>query len=216
MVPSRLLSQYCLPERCPTSTRSTSAIRCASASICKVMKCTMAGHDGLADGQVLRMDTSVITALAALAGAAIGGLTSVVASWLTQRSQAREQRLAHYQLRRQNIYKEFIELASKLYIHALQNDKRDVSALMGLYAEIAKIRALSSASVVDSADQIIKKASSRSRMGHFWPISISCLLFCRCGHVGNALALSIMSTATLRAHVVEWSTRPCLARQSSR
>src|SRR5262249_35965191 len=67
-------------------------------------------HDGLADGQVLRMDTSVITALAALAGAAIGGLTSVVASWLTQHSQAREQRLAHYQLRPQNIYKEFIEL----------------------------------------------------------------------------------------------------------
>src|SRR5262245_43450177 len=87
----------------------------------------------------------VITALAALAGAAIGGLTSVVASWLTHRSQAREQRLAYYQLRRQNIYKEFIELASKLYIHALQNDKSDVSALMGLYAEIAKMRALSSA-----------------------------------------------------------------------
>jgi len=103
------------------------------------------------------MDTSVITALAALAGAAIGGLTSVMASWLTQRSQAREQRLAHYQLRRQNIYKEFIELASKLYIHALQNDKADVSALMGLYAEIAKMRALSSARVVDSADQIVKK-----------------------------------------------------------
>src|SRR5215831_14077016 len=157
MVPSRLLSQYCLPERCPTSTRSTSAIRCASASICKAVRLARAGHDGLADGQVLRMDTSVITALAALAGAAIGGLTSVMASWLTQRSQAREQRLAHYQLRRQNIYKEFIELASKLYIHALQNDKADVSALMGLYAEIAKMRALSSASVVDSADQIVKK-----------------------------------------------------------
>jgi hypothetical protein len=39
-------------------------------------------------------------------------------------------------------------------------------------------------------------ASSRDRVGRFWPISINCLLlFCRCGHVGNALALSIMSTA---------------------
>jgi hypothetical protein len=78
------------------------------------------------------MDTSVITALAALGGAAIGGLTSVVASWSIQRAQAREQRLAYYQLRRQNVYKEFIEQASKLYIHALRNDKADVSALMGL------------------------------------------------------------------------------------
>jgi hypothetical protein len=103
------------------------------------------------------MDTSVITAFAALAGAAIGGLTSVAASWLTQRAQSREQRLAHYQLRRQNLYREFIELASKLYIHALQNDKADVSALMGLYAEISKMRVLSTARVVDSADQIVKK-----------------------------------------------------------
>src|SRR5262249_45223440 len=60
-----------------------------------------------------------------------------------------------YQLRRQNLYKEFIELASKLYIHALQNDKADVSALMGLYAEISKMRVLSTARVVDSADQIV-------------------------------------------------------------
>jgi hypothetical protein len=99
------------------------------------------------------MDTSVITALAALAGAAIGSLTSVVASRSIQRAQAREQRLASYQLRRQNVYKEFIEQASKLYIHALQNE----SALMGLYAEISKMRVLSSARVVDNADQIVKK-----------------------------------------------------------
>ena len=110
-----------------------------------------------ADGQVLRMDTSVITAFAALAGAVIGGLTSVVATWLIQRAQAREQRLAHYQLRRQELYKEFIEQASKLYIHALQNDKPDVSGLVALYAEISRMRVLSSARVIDSADQIVKK-----------------------------------------------------------
>jgi hypothetical protein len=80
----------------------------------------------LLHGKVPRMDTSVITATAALAGAAIGGFTTVMATWLVQRAQAREQRLAHYQLRRQDLYREFIEQASKLYIHALQNDKPDV------------------------------------------------------------------------------------------
>jgi hypothetical protein len=103
------------------------------------------------------MDTSVVTALAALGGAAIGGLTSVLASWLTQRAQARMAQLAHYQLRRQELYKEFIEQASTLYIHALQNDKPDVSGLMGLYAEISRMRVLSSARVIDSADQIVKR-----------------------------------------------------------
>jgi len=102
------------------------------------------------------MDTSVITALAALAGAIIGGVTSGVASWLSQRAQARIQQLSHYQLRRQDLYKEFIEQASKLYIHALQNDKPDVSGLVGLYAEVSRMRALSSTRVVNSADQIVK------------------------------------------------------------
>ena len=110
---------------------------------------------GLADG--LRMDTSAITALAALAGALIGGLTSVIASWLSQRAQAKTEQLSHYQFRRQELYKEFIEQASRLYIHALQNDKPDVSGLMGLYAEISRMRVLSSARVIDSADQIVKK-----------------------------------------------------------
>jgi hypothetical protein len=103
------------------------------------------------------MDTSIITGLAALAGAAIGGFTSLVAAWLTQRQQQRAEQLAHYQLRRQDLYKEFIERASELYIHALQNDKPDVSGLMRLYAELSRMRILSTPTVVESADQIVKR-----------------------------------------------------------
>jgi hypothetical protein len=103
------------------------------------------------------MNASVVTALAALAGAAIGGLTSVIASWLAQHTQARAQRIAQNQIRRQKLYKEFIERSSKLYLHALQNDDADVSALMGLYAQVSRMRILSSAAVVDSADQILKE-----------------------------------------------------------
>jgi hypothetical protein len=106
------------------------------------------------------MNASVVTAVAALMGAAIGGLTSVLASWLTQHAQAKAQRLTEDQLRRQEIYKEFIKDAAKLYIHALQSDKADVSGLMGLYADVSRMRVLSSASVVDSADQIVKKITN--------------------------------------------------------
>jgi hypothetical protein len=110
----------------------------------------------LAENQVLRMDTSLITGFAALAGAAIGSFTSSVAAWLTQREQQRAERLAHYQLRRQDLYKEFIERASELYIHALQNDKADTSGLMRLYAELSRMRILCTPAVVESADQIVK------------------------------------------------------------
>ena len=103
------------------------------------------------------MDNSVITALAALAGAAVGGVMTVFASWLSQHAQARTQWIAHNQALRQELYREFIEQSSKLYVHALQNNNADVVALMGLYAELSRMRIMSSAAVADSADRMLKK-----------------------------------------------------------
>ena len=54
-------------------------------------------------------------------------------------------------------YRVFIDQASKLYIEALQNDHPDVSALMALYAQVSRMRVLSSTSVVECADQIVRK-----------------------------------------------------------
>jgi len=102
------------------------------------------------------MNASVISALAALAGAAIGGLTSVVASWLTQQMQARTQQLVRDQGRRQKLYRDFIEEASSFYVDALQHDKADVSSLIRLYAKISRMRVLSSPKVIESADKIAR------------------------------------------------------------
>jgi hypothetical protein len=103
------------------------------------------------------MNTSVLTALAALAGAAIGSVSTVIASWLAQYAQARTQRRAQNQVVRQELYRQFIEESSKLYLHALQNDHADLAALMGLYAELSRMRILSSVKVVGSADQLLRK-----------------------------------------------------------
>lgn len=102
------------------------------------------------------MDASVISALAALLGAGIGGLTSVLASWLNQHTQARAQWLAQDKTRRQELYKEFIEEASRSHIDSLQNDTPNLPALIGLYAKISRMRIMSSPNVVDSADQIVR------------------------------------------------------------
>ena len=42
-------------------------------------------------------------------------------------------------------------------LHALQNDEPDVSALMTLYAQVSRMRVVCSTSVVECADQIVKK-----------------------------------------------------------
>jgi hypothetical protein len=103
------------------------------------------------------MDASVISALAALAGATVGGLTSVLASWLVQRTQARAQWLAQDTFRRQELYKEFIEEASQCHVYALQHDKAEIPALVSLYAKIARMRVLSSSKVVECAEKIGRK-----------------------------------------------------------
>jgi hypothetical protein len=103
------------------------------------------------------MDASVISAVAALAGTAVGGLTSVLANWLTHRIQVRAQWLRHEKNRRQILYRDFIEEASKCYIDALQHGEADISGLVGLYAKLSRMSVLSSKPVVDNAKVITEK-----------------------------------------------------------
>jgi hypothetical protein len=103
------------------------------------------------------VDASIISALAALTGAAVGGFTSGVTNWLNQRSQLRAQWLLHETSRRQTLYRDFIEEASKSYIHALQHDEADIPGLVGLYAKLSGMRALSSETVVHCAEDVARK-----------------------------------------------------------
>jgi hypothetical protein len=100
------------------------------------------------------MNPSIISGLAALLGAAIGGLASFLASWMTQRMQMRAQWLTQERLRRQDVYKEFIEEASKCYVDALQHAQGDIPSLVTLYTKIGRMRILSSQNVIDSAERI--------------------------------------------------------------
>jgi hypothetical protein len=103
------------------------------------------------------VDDSATTALATLLGAATGGLTSVLATWLAQRTQASAQRLEQDALRRQGLYKEFIETAARCYVHSLQNQKADIPSLVDLYAKIDRMRVVSSAKVVEIAERFARK-----------------------------------------------------------
>jgi len=97
------------------------------------------------------------TALATLLGAATGGLTSVLATWLAHRTQARAQWLEQDTLRKQVLYKEFIESAARCYVHALQHEEADIPGLVDLYAKIDRMRILSSTKVVETAERIARK-----------------------------------------------------------
>ena len=103
------------------------------------------------------MNASIISALAGLIGAAIGGLTSGLAAWFAQKTQTHLQWLVHERGRRQDLYKEFIEAASRCYADALLHEKPEMPVLVELYAKIGRMRLLSSPSVIASAEQIGRK-----------------------------------------------------------
>jgi hypothetical protein len=103
------------------------------------------------------VDASIISALAALTGAAVGGLTSGAAAWVNHRSQVRTDWILHEKSRRQTLYRDFIEEAAKCYIDALQHDEADIPGLVGLYAKLSSMRALSSKPVVHYAEDVVRK-----------------------------------------------------------
>ena len=103
------------------------------------------------------MDVSIISALAALTGAAVGGLTSGMAAWLNHRSQVRVEWALHEKSRRQTLYRDFIDEASKCYIDALQHDEADIPNLVSLYAKLSAMRAVSSKKVIQRADDVVRK-----------------------------------------------------------
>ena len=81
----------------------------------------------------------------------------VLASWLTQHTQARAQWLAQDKFRREELYREFIDDASRAYLDALQHDKADMAVLISLYAKIGRMRVLSPPDVVESAQRVAHK-----------------------------------------------------------
>jgi hypothetical protein len=78
------------------------------------------------------MDVAYLSALAALGGSVVGGLTSGFATLLSQRAQARAGQLAREMSRRDDLYKEFIVAASKAYSDAILSNEPQVQELVAL------------------------------------------------------------------------------------
>jgi hypothetical protein len=102
------------------------------------------------------MNPAYLPALAALAGSAIGGLTSLASAWLTQQHQERIKRFSQDKTGRQKLYRQFIDEASKLYADALVHEQTEVVALVSVYALISQMRFLSSSAVVEKAEAVIR------------------------------------------------------------
>ena len=100
------------------------------------------------------LNPAYISALAALAGAAIGGLTSFATSWLTQRAQLRH---AHREAERaelKTLYSDFITEASRLFADAVTHQTDEITGLVGLYAMVGHMRLVSDQTVIVAAMRV--------------------------------------------------------------
>jgi hypothetical protein len=101
------------------------------------------------------MDIAYISALAALAGSVVGGMTSGVATWVSQRAQVRAGQLAHEMSRRDDLYKDFIVAASKAYGDALLSNEPQIQEILAVYAMISRMRLMSLPRTVACAEKVM-------------------------------------------------------------
>jgi hypothetical protein len=95
------------------------------------------------------MNVAYISALAALVGSAIGGLTSFATSLSTLRVQSRAHHTSEVKTKREALYGQFIDEASQLYADALQNQQEKVSNLVIL-------RLHSPPQIIEAADKVVQ------------------------------------------------------------
>lgn len=102
------------------------------------------------------MNVAYLSALSALAGSVVGGLTSGFGGWLTQRAQRRAQQLAHEISLREQLYKDFIVAASKAYGEAIVSSEPQIQDVVALYAMVSQMRVVSSVQTVACANKIMR------------------------------------------------------------
>ena len=102
------------------------------------------------------MDLFYIPALASFSGSASGTIASIVTGWVTQRRRSRARIASRTISRREELYKSFIEEASRLYADALVSNKSEISKLVDLFALVGRMKILSSDEVIEAAEKAVQ------------------------------------------------------------
>ena len=99
------------------------------------------------------MNEAVVSAVAALTGSALGGITPIISNYLIQRGLTQRELLTHELVERQNLYAEFIQFGTTLFVRATTKEPQDenMDDLVKLYALVGRVRLYASTPVVEAA-----------------------------------------------------------------
>ncbi len=103
------------------------------------------------------MDSTYFTAVAAACGSLVGAAATIVATYITQRTQGvraeREEKLRT----REALYGEFITEASRLTVEALGHSLERPDTFVKLYGITGRIRLMATGPVLDAAEACIRQ-----------------------------------------------------------
>jgi sugar/nucleoside kinase (ribokinase family) len=105
----------------------------------------------------MHIDPALVSTIAALVGALMGGSASLAAAIYTQRYQDRLQRVARETTKREQVYADFIMNASKLLLNAYVHEEitldGDEQHLIGL---ANRMRLFAPPNIIDEAEAVIR------------------------------------------------------------
>ena len=96
----------------------------------------------------------VIVAFAALGGSLVGACSSITATFMGQRLQARWARLRVELEEREKLYGIFVEEAVLLFVDSIRQSAVDPAKIMRLYSKVARIRLTSGDRVLRAAEEV--------------------------------------------------------------
>ena len=105
----------------------------------------------------MHIDPALLSAVAALVGALVGGGASLAAAIYTQRYQDRLQRVARETAKRETVYADFIMNVSKLLLNAYVHDNITLDAdAQNLVGIANRMRLFAPPSVIHEAEAVIR------------------------------------------------------------
>src|SRR5271165_519674 len=103
------------------------------------------------------MESTMVTAVAALLGSFMGAAASILTTWMTQRTQSVREQMETRLRERQALYGEFITEASRLTVEAFSHSLEKPDTFVKLYGDLGRIRLIAADSVLASAEACVQE-----------------------------------------------------------
>ena len=101
------------------------------------------------------MDAAYLSALSALAGSVVGGLTTSFSTWIGSSVSAKASLRSGHLARREELFRDFIVMASRVYGEALISSEPKIPELVELYALLSRMRVLCQPETVAAGERVM-------------------------------------------------------------